>query len=145
MAIEEFIQGNRRTALEAGEYLKNIKIPVPARNSASSYRHFRVRGGMEIALVSAAVYLAADPSDKSVKDIKIVLGVVGPTPLRATEAEEMLQGRTPDDDLLAKASVACAAASKPIDDFRASAEYRREILKVLVPRAIGEAHAKAIG
>ncbi len=144
MALEDFIQGNRKTALEVGEYLKSIFLPAPAAKSGSAYHYFRVRGGMEIAMVAAAVYVEADLADKSLKDIKIVLGVVGPTPIRALEAEDMLTGQTPDEDLLAKALGSCAAVSKPIDDFRASAEYRREILKVLVQRAFGEAYTIAI-
>lgn len=143
LALEDFILGNRKTALAAGEYLKDIKIPAAAENSGSAYHHFRVRGGMEIAMVSAAVYVEADPSGQSIKDAKIVLGVVGPTPIRATEAEAMLIGQTPSEDLLAQAAESCAAVSKPIDDFRASAEYRKEILKVLVQRAFEEAHALA--
>ena len=143
MALENFILDNRKTALETGEYLKQISMPTPAENSGSAYHHFRVRGGMEIAMVAAAVYVEADPSDKSVKELKIVLGVVGPTPIRAVDAEEMLKGQAPNEDLLAKALDSCAAASKPIDDFRASAEYRREILKVLVQRAYDEACVRA--
>jgi aerobic carbon-monoxide dehydrogenase medium subunit len=142
MALEDFILGNRRTALVPGEYLKSIFLPVPVANSASAYRHFRVRGGMEIAMVAVAVYVALDPESRTIEDTKIVLGVVGPTPIRATEAERMLIGREADEELLQKAAAACADRSRPIDDFRASAEYRREILKVLFARAFIEASAR---
>ncbi len=144
IAFEDLIVGNRQTTLKAGESLKNIKVRRPVENSGSSYHHFRVRGGMDIAMVNAAIYVEADPSNKTIKDIKIVLGVVGPAPIRAREAEAMLLGQTPDADLLDRMMDVCLAAARPIDDFRASAEYRREMLKVMIQRAFEEAWAMAL-
>jgi carbon-monoxide dehydrogenase medium subunit len=145
MPLLDFILGNRETALREGEYLESIKLAVPPPDSGSAYHHFRVRGGMEIAMVSAAVNVQVDPESGSVKDSRIVLGVVAPTPIRATDAEEMLAGQVPSDELLASAAESCAKVSRPIDDFRASADYRREMLKVLFERAINEACALASG
>ncbi|MDP6644623.1 MAG: xanthine dehydrogenase family protein subunit M [Rhodospirillales bacterium] len=145
MLLEDFILGNRQTALDPGEYLKTISLPAPAENSGSAYHHFRVRGGMEIALAAAAVYLVVDSGDRTIIDSRIVLGVVGPTPIRATEAEQIVAGQEPSEDLLRAAAEACAGQSKPIDDYRASAEYRKEILKVLFERAFDEAYCQIAG
>jgi aerobic carbon-monoxide dehydrogenase medium subunit len=143
MALEDFIVGNRQTALKTGEYLAAITLPAPAENSASAYHHFRVRGGMEIAMAAVAVYLETSPKDQTISDAKIVLGVVGPAPIRATGAEQMLIGQKPDEALAQSAAQSCADQSKPIDDYRASAEYRREILKVLFERAFVDAFTNA--
>lgn len=143
MPLEDFILGNRQTALVPAEYLKAITLPAPAKNSASTYHHFRVRGGMEIAMAAVAVYLEASPKDQTISDAKIVLGVVGPAPIRASRAEQMLIGQKSNAELLAKAAQSCADQSKPIDDYRASAEYRKEILKVLFERAFDEAFTNA--
>ncbi len=143
MPLLEFILGNRKTALKAGEYLESITLPPPPPNSGSAYQHFRVRGGMEIAMVAAAVNVQIDPADGTVRDSRVVLGVVAPRPLRATAAEKIIAGQTPSEELLRAAADACAATSKPIDDFRASAEYRKEILKVLFERAFAEAYERA--
>jgi carbon-monoxide dehydrogenase medium subunit len=143
MPLLDFILGNRRTALAEGEFVESITLPPPAQNSGSAYHHFRVRGGMEIAMVAAAVNLTVDSDTGAISDSRIVLGVVAPTPVRATDAEQIVAGQVPSDELLAKAADACAAASSPIDDFRASADYRREILKVLFERAFEEAYALA--
>jgi carbon-monoxide dehydrogenase medium subunit len=145
MPLLDFILGNRKTALREGEYLESIKLAAPPPDSGSAYQHFRVRGGMEIAMVSAAVNVQIDPKTKSVKDLRIVLGVVAPTPIRARDAEQMIVGQVPSDELLTSAAEACAQISKPIDDFRASAEYRRAVLKVHFERAFNEAYSLATG
>lgn len=145
LPLRNFILGNRNTALRNGEYLESITLAPPPHNSGSAYHHFRVRGGMEIAMVSVAVNLQIDPETKSVTDSRIVLGVVAPTPIRARDAEEMIAGKVPCEELLTVAAEECAKASKPIDDFRASAEYRREMVKVLFERAFNEAYSLASG
>jgi carbon-monoxide dehydrogenase medium subunit len=145
MPLLDFILGNRKTALQDGEYLESITLPTPAPNSGSAYQHFRVRGGMEIAMVAVAVNVQVDPDSKAVKDSRIILGIVAPTPIRASEAEQMILGQVPDEKLLAAVGEACAKISTPIDDFRASEEYRKEMLKVLFERAFEEAYSLATG
>jgi carbon-monoxide dehydrogenase medium subunit len=145
MPLVDFILGNRKTALKQGEYLESITLPAPASNSGSAYQHFRVRGGMEIAMVSAAVSVQVDPDTGSIQDSRVVLGVVAPRPVRATAAEQLLAGQAPSEELIRSAAEACAKASRPIDDFRASADYRKEILKVLFERAFAEAYELATG
>jgi carbon-monoxide dehydrogenase medium subunit len=141
MSLVDFIQGNRKTALEKGEYLKSITLPAPE-NAGSAYHHFRVRGGMEIAMVATAVRVQLDADKETIKDASIVLGVVGPAPIDAIDAAKSLIGQKPSEELLQSVSQACAEISKPIDDFRASAEYRKEILRVLIEEAFDEAYAQ---
>jgi aerobic carbon-monoxide dehydrogenase medium subunit len=95
-----------------------------------------VRHAMELAMVGVAVQIVMD---KDVcKDIKLALGAVSPVPLRARNAEAMIKGKTLDNDLIDKAAIAASQECSPISDVRASADYRREMVKVLTKRAITE-------
>lgn len=143
--LEEFILGNRRTALETDEFLESFYLPEPWPHSASRYLCLGLREAMEIDAVNVAVNVALNPGTGAVEQVRIVMGAVGPTPLRAREAEGLLLGKVPGDELLAEVAEACAAAARPIDDIRASAAYRRQAVKVLVRRAFAEALAAAGG
>ena len=138
MPLEEFILGNRETALAEDEFLESFVLEEPWPNSASRYRIMGLRGAMEIDMVNVAVNLAIEPGRGKVRDVRIVLGAVAPAPLRARKAEGMLKGKVPEDSLLDKVSETCAAESRPIDDFRAAAAYRREIVQVLSKRTLKE-------
>ncbi len=143
MPLEDFIVGNRITDLKPGEYLEKFTIPDVAPRSASRFGLSTLRAAVEIDVASVAVNLTLDNS-KKVEAIKIAMGSVAPVPLRATETEQMLLGQRLSDDLIDKASQKCATESKPIGDIRASAEYRRHLIKVLTQRTIMETIA-AIG
>ena len=69
------------------------------------------------------------------RDVKIVLGAVAPTPMRAKKAEELLKGQEVEPGLTEKAAQMAAAESQPITDVRASAEYRKEMVRVFTRRA----------
>jgi carbon-monoxide dehydrogenase medium subunit len=138
MPLEEFIRGNRVTALGQDEFLENVLLDEPLSHSASRYLFMGLREAMEIDMVSVAVNMALNPEDGKVSHIGIVMGAVAPTPLRARKAEEILLGKIPDDNLLQEAADSCAAESRPIDDFRASAAYRREMVRVLSRRGLQE-------
>jgi len=142
--LEEFFLGPGKTCLQPTELLKEIFIPVPARNSGSSFQRC-TRTAMDIALVNCAVFLTLDPKDKTVQDIRIALGAVAPTPVRARAAEEILKGKNPGKDALEEASERAVASVSPIDDVRSSAGYRREMVRVLTRRAVEEALKEAQG
>jgi carbon-monoxide dehydrogenase medium subunit len=138
MALGEFIRGNRETALGEDEFLESFVLEEPWPNSASRYLIMGLRGAMEIDMVNVAVNLALDPGNGKVKEVRIVLGAVAPAPLRARQAENLLKGNVPKKALLDKVAETCASESRPIDDFRATAAYRREIVKVLSKRTLKE-------
>jgi carbon-monoxide dehydrogenase medium subunit len=73
------------------------------------------------------------------KDIKIALGAVAPTPIRAKKAEELIKGKTIDDGLIEEAGKIASGEATPIDDVRGSAYYRTEMVNVLTKRAIKQA------
>ena len=81
--------------------------------------------------------------DGSIKTARVVLGSVAPTPLRSPSAEKVLTGEKPGEALFEKAGEAAAGDSKPIDDFRASAEYKKAMVTVLTKRALNMAFKEA--
>jgi carbon-monoxide dehydrogenase medium subunit len=87
--------------------------------------------------VGVAVALTVD-GDRC-REVRIALGAVAPTPIRAREAEACLRDRAIDDGLIAAAARAAMNESRPIGNVRASAEYRRQMVAVLTRRALGEA------
>jgi len=77
--------------------------------------------------------------DGVIEDVRIALGSVGPTPFRATDAEAVLRGEAVKDPVFAEAGERAAAACDPEDDVRGSAAYKREVIKVLLGRAVRQA------
>jgi carbon-monoxide dehydrogenase medium subunit len=142
--VEDFFFGPGKTCLRSGELVKDIFIPSPARGSGTSFQR-STRTAMDIALVNCAVSLCLAPRDGIIKDIRIALGAVAPTPLRARDAEDALRGTTGGADNVEQAVARAVACASPIDDVRASAGYRREMVRVLTRRAIVEAHRQAKG
>jgi CO/xanthine dehydrogenase FAD-binding subunit len=137
VGIEEFFTGPSQTALADDEILQEIHIPHPPPNSRGVYLKLTPRRAMDLAIVGVAAVVT--PQDGVCKDIRIALGAVAPTPIRAKKAEAILKGQKFDDELIEKAARAAAGQSRPIDDHRASADYRRDMVEVLVKRAIKQA------
>jgi carbon-monoxide dehydrogenase medium subunit len=136
--LESFFVGPGKSCLLPDELLKEIVIPPGSLNSGGSfYRCTRV--AMDIALVNSAVLLTWNPSEGTIDEIRIALGAVAPTPIRATRAEDLLRGREPTLERIQEAADQAALGSRPIDDVRSSAAYRCEIVRVLTCRAIEDA------
>ncbi len=135
LALEDFIKGNRHTDLQPDEYLEKFIIPDISPNSASFFDLIALRAAVEIDIASLAVNLTIDKQGK-VGNIRIAMGSVAPIPLRAIAAENMLIGQMLSKELIEKAAAKCADEAKPIDDIRASAGYRRHLIKVLAGRTI---------
>jgi carbon-monoxide dehydrogenase medium subunit len=139
VSLEEFFLGPGKTCLQPNELLKEIFIPSPAIKSGSSFQRC-TRTSMDIALVNCAVFVSLASRREIIGDIRIALGAVAPTPVRACPAEAFLKGKSADDkDALEEAAALAAASVSPIDDVRSSASYRREMARVLTRRALQEA------
>jgi len=140
--LEDFFAGPGETALEPGELLKAIAVPPSP--EASFGKYFKsFRSAMDCCTVGVAVCAAFAPGSMIVRDVRLALGAVAPTPIRARASEKMLIGRALDGTLIARASVAAADEAQPITDLRASAEYRKILVEVLSRRALTAAHAWA--
>ncbi len=132
--IECFFLGPGKTVIERGMVLKEIYIPKPKENTYSIHLKFGERRAMECAIVNVAASMTIE--DSLCKDVKIALGSVAPTPIRAKTAEAEVCGKKVDEEVIERAAEAAAKDSRPISDIRASAEYRREMVKVFVKRAL---------
>lgn len=135
--IEEFFTGPNKTVLTDDELLQEIQLPNPPLNSRGIYLKLTPKRAMDLAIVGVAVVVV--PEDSICKDIRIALGAVAPTPIRAKQAESIVRGQKFDDELIEKAAQIAADEAHPISDHRASAEHRREMVKVLTRRAINQA------
>lgn len=142
LPLSAFFIGPGKTALQPGELLKAILLPHPKTHSGSFYYRHTPRARMDIAVVGSAAMLTLDEEGK-IAAARIALGAVAPTPIRAFEAETYLIGETPSEKLFAQAASAAMAAAVPIDDLRASADYRRHLVNIFTQRALRQALMRA--
>lgn len=134
----EFFLGAKKTVLQAGELLIKIIIPVPAPNSSSVYTKFTRRNSMDLALLGCSAVLTSRDG-KTCDEIRIALTTAAPTVIRAPETEAFLKGKALTDEIIEAAGTIAAAEAKPRSSWRSSEEYRREVLKAIVPRTIAAA------
>ena len=144
LPLTEVFVGPGQTALAAGEIMTELRLPTPAPNSGGLYIKHSPRGAMDISAVGAASVVSIG-SDGACASVRIALGAVAPTPMRAHGAEGRLIGQIPTDENIAESARLAAHASRPIADVRSGAEYRREIAQVLTERTLRHAAATAGG
>ncbi len=145
VALSDFIEAPGQTVISPTEILESILLEAPAENSASAYIKLGIREALEISLVNVAVSITLDGPGGPIKGARIVMGSVGPTPLISAAAEKALLGETPSQALFLKAGEAAAGDSRPIDDFRAGADYKRAMVKELTRRALIQAYERLGG
>jgi len=141
--LEDFFVGPGQTILGQDHLLTEIQIPKMLPHSGGAYLKQKRRQGADLAVVGVAGLVVMQ--EEVLKDIKIALGAVAPTPMRARKAEEILRGRKLDQSLLEKSGHAASDEAKPIDDIRGSADYRKQLVAVLTKRAITQAIQQAEG
>ena len=134
--LEEFFEGPGQTVIRADELLTHVRLRKPGGYSGSGYEKLGVRRTLEISLVNVAAFLSMDDPDGPIREARIVLGAVAPKPVRAPSAEKALVGEKPTESLFVRAGEAAIGDCSPIDDFRGSAEYRRDMVAVLTKRAL---------
>ena len=125
--------------------LVEITIPKPSGRKHCGWSFQKLgRTAVDISLVSVAAGLQLDHKGR-VEWVRIALGSVAPTAMRAEAAEQCMTGRIPDAASIAEAAAEVARAVRPISDVRASAGYRRDMSSVLSARALRECVAQAGG
>ena len=132
--ISNFLIGPFQTVLNETELLTEILVPPPLSNSGGCYKWITKRSVADETLVGVAVYIVTDSNKRVCRDIRIGLGSVAPAPFRAMQAEGMLRGKQFENHLLEQVAVTATEETKP----RSRGDYRRNMTKVLVRRAIGE-------
>jgi carbon-monoxide dehydrogenase medium subunit len=138
----EFFKGPKMTVLEPNEILMGLRFPAIA-GIGSSFQRIGRRKGFTLSVVNAAVYVERNGDE--LKEARIALGSVAPTPIRAPGVEDKVRGKKMSEELIDEASAACAEVASPIDDVRGTAEYRKDMTAVLVKRALHEAWRRAGG
>lgn len=140
--VEDLFLDYFETDVQPGEILTSVSVPPAPAGSGAVYLKFLPRTADDYATVSVAAIV--EPGEgNTCQDLKLVLGASGVTPIRAKAAESMLRGRSLTDENIR----ACAAAVKdevdPLDDFRGSADYKRDMAEVFARRAIEQALSAA--
>ncbi|MBI2874285.1 MAG: FAD binding domain-containing protein [Firmicutes bacterium] len=143
--LEHFFTGPGATVLQPGEILVAVEIPQAPAGFAASYIKHSVRRAMDIAFVGVAALMVPGADGAGAARVRIGLGAVSPTPMRARKAEAALEGQPFSVELAARAGEIAATECSPITDLRASAEYRREMVAVLTRRALVAAWESAQG
>ncbi|MBI2953478.1 MAG: xanthine dehydrogenase family protein subunit M [Chloroflexi bacterium] len=138
--LDEFFTGPSRSVLQPDELVVEVLVPEPAARSGAAYDKHTLRR-MDPAIVGAAVMVSLD-SDVCA-DAKIVLSSVAPTAMRARNAEEALKGQVPGEEVIDKAAWAAAEESRPITDFRGTADFRRNVVGMLTGQLIKQAFKEA--
>ena len=141
--LKEFFQGPGQTVMKPDEILTEILIEKPPPNSGSGYIKLGVRKALDISIVNVASFIALDDGKEIIRSARVVLGAVAPTPVRAVTAEKLLIGEKPDEALFIRAGEEASKESRPIDDFRGSAEYRQAMVAVLTQRTLDMALKEA--
>ena len=133
--VGEFFIAPNATVLQEDEMLIEIHIPIfPERTGTSFCKLQHHQTSIDIAIVNVATRLHIQNGQCA--DAAISMGAVGPTPLRAKQAEDLLIGKSLNEELLMQASLAAMEESNPIDDIRASSGYRKKMVAVLVKKSL---------
>ena len=140
LPLDEFFIDYYQTAMEPGELLTEIHVPPPSR-SAWAHIKFTPRSIEDFATVGVAITL--DVKDGICQDVRLGLNSVSSIIVHAKNAEAVIRGKAISDDLLREMGEVATSECDPTDDNRGSAEYKRELVKVLVPRAANEAIQRA--
>jgi len=132
--LKDFYTGVRKTVMQPDEMLVDISFPALKESQRGTFIKLALRRAQAISLVDAALVL--DIEADTVRTATITLGSVAPTIIHATEAEQYLAGKSLTDEVIAEAARLAMNASKPIDDVRGSAAYRREMVRVCTLRGL---------
>ena len=143
VSVENFFEGPGSSVLGAGGLLLAVEVPEPEPLTGDAFERFTPRSAMDIAIASAAAAVTLDAAGQRVRAVRIALGAVAPTPIRALRAEDLVREKEPMPKLLEWAGAAAMEECRPIDDIRGTAAYRKELIRILVQRVLRQAVERA--
>ena len=132
--LEDFFAGPGRTKLEPDEFVRTLRLPIPDSGFQTFFHKVGKRNALTIAIASLGMLL--NLVDGVIRELRIAVGSVAPTPLRLRQLEEQLAGRTLDTGFIERACELVATSISPISDIRASADYRKNVIGNLLVRAL---------
>ena len=142
MPLEAFFKGPGSVHLAPGEMVTQILVEKPSPTVRAAYHKHEVREALEIAITGVAV--ALDMTAEGVcKQARVAISACAPTPIRARQAEAVLEGSRLEADVIDRAAAAAAEEISPIDDVRGCSQYRRDMTGVSLGRAIEKATGAA--
>jgi xanthine dehydrogenase FAD-binding subunit len=136
--IDGFFTGPGRTKREAHELLTAVRVPQPAAGQLAKFYKAGTRPALDISTIAIA-FAARRDSEGRLHGVRLALGAVAPIPMRARRAEALLEGKVLDAALADAATKAATGEAQPIDDVRASAWYRKELLHNMTRRMLSDA------
>ena len=140
--LDEFFTDYFETTLQPSELLTEIQIPNPKARFGAAFKKHSVYE-MDLAIVNVAVGITLVETNGAISDVKITLGAVASTPIRAKMAEERLLSKSVDTEAIAEAAQAASEESQPVSDVNFSEDYKRELVSVLTRQTIETALERA--
>ena len=134
MPISTFFTGPGKTRKSLCELVTGVRIPIPGAHHVSRFYKHGTRPALDISTISIGI--AAESHDGVLKNVRVAFGAVAPTPLRATATESALEGRHLDAATIEAAAIAARDEVNPIDDVRATAWYRKEMIHNMTKRML---------
>ena len=134
LPITEVFQDYYETAIQPGELLTEVIVPTTHSGVRTAYLKFLPRTADDYATIAVAA--RADVNNGSVRNLRVALGAAGPTPVHATAVEQALEGQSISPDAIRRAAEAVADQVDPLEDFRGSSDYKRDMAVVFTRRAL---------
>ena len=141
--LDGFLTGPDQTALEPEEILTEITVPHFAARTGTAFLKVMRRNAVDCSIVAVAARVSLADDGNTCSEVRVGIGAAAPNPFRAKQAEAVLAGQPLTPQLAQEAARAARDESQPIDDVRASADYRRMLVNTLVERAVLRAAERA--
>jgi carbon-monoxide dehydrogenase medium subunit len=139
VALEDFFTGPKKTILNHDEMLVRLEIPPMEPSSAGEYIKFGRRNAMEIAMIGVAALITLGDGNNTCKAARLAFATAAPTPIRSKEAEKVLTGKKLIGEIIDLAAETASSEASPRTSWRATEEYRRDLIRALTRRAIQKA------
>ncbi len=140
ISVDELLDGPFTTTLAPNEIVTEVRVPDPGPRASGTYLKLERKVG-DYATAAVAVQLSL--SDGTIAEAGIALTGVGPTNIRAGEAEDLLRGAEPTEELFAEAARSAASAARPQTDIRGTVDYKRNVVRIFTVRGLRAAAAAA--
>ncbi|MFQ5541349.1 MAG: FAD binding domain-containing protein [Candidatus Binatia bacterium] len=145
LPLEKLFVDYYETVLADDEILTEVVLPPLEPHTGIEYIRFSSSSVVDKPCIGVSVRITVDPKSRACRSVRIGLGCVAPTPMRALRAEKILEGKPLAAQRLEEAAAAAGEECNPLSDLRGSEHYKREMVRVLVRRTVPKAYERALG